>query len=193
MTGRAFFHLTLPLLLLAAAGCLPLQSRTSADSPPYSKSRQVKTIALERLNPADFPPEIKRLEKAIDSANSSALEKAANQHRLALLYLLPANPHRDLHKGAVALQSYVKLIPDGLDKQENSIWLQLLQDRISQENSLKELEERSGLATTALEKEKQQLSQQVQDLTNRNARLKQDLEKLKMIDLSVEKKRKSYR
>jgi hypothetical protein len=193
MTGRAFFQLTLPLLLLAAAGCLPLQSRTSADSTFSAKSSRIKTIDLDRLKPADFPEEIERLEKAIDSANSTAHEKAESQHRLALLYLLPANPHRDLHKGAVALQGFVEQIPDGLVKQENSIWLKLLRDKILQEKSLKELEERSGLATTALEKEKQQLSQQVQDLTDSNARLKQDMEKLKMIDLSVEKKRKSYR
>ena len=106
---------------------------------------------------------------------------------------MPANPQRDLHKSAVALQGYVEQIPDGLEKQENRIWLQLLRDKILQEKSLKALEEGSGRVTTALEKEKQELNQRIQDLTNSNAKLKQDLEKLKMIDLSVEKKRKIYR
>ena len=192
MTGRALVYLLLPLFLLSTSGCLPLFTQTDS-SPSSTKIRKRDGLALDQLKPEDFQEEIKRLEKAYDSGGLSAPEKAENQHRLALLYLMPANPHRDLRKGAAALQNYLQQLPEGLAKTEGNLWLQLLRDKITLEKGYRELRERSDSETAALEKEKQHLSLRLKDLADDNAKLKQDLEKLKMIDLSVEKKRKSYR
>jgi len=192
MTCRSLIYLPLALLLFATAGCSTLLARLS-DPASHSNPNGIETIALDRLKPADLPEEIERLEKATSSSDTPVLENVENQHRLALLYLLPANPNRDLNKGARALKNYVEQLPEGMAKLENGLWLQLLQDQILLDKKFNELEETSGRNTTSLEREKQQLTQRIQDLTNSNAKLKQDMEKLKMIDLSVEKKRKSYR
>jgi hypothetical protein len=177
---------TLALLLLTATAGCPGQPST-----PYPVLPRAEYLALERIDPAAFPAEIARVERIV-SAATDPREKAAAQHRLALLHLAPANPQRDLDQGAVALRIYVDQMAAGEARNENRLWLQILGERILLEKNAEGREGKNNRAA-AHKLEVQELTRQIQDLAAANAKLQADIEKLKMIDLSVEKKRQSSR
>jgi hypothetical protein len=191
MISRSSLIFAFCLTLLFVNGCTPSLFRLA--QPPSASPEKVEDVDLFRLQPADYPEAIASLERKISLLDHSPPAQAEAQHRLALLYLLTENPLRDENKAIAALRTFVELLPEGTTKLENSLWLQLLQEKLTLAKNCAALREKNKRNLTVLEAEKQHLLRQVEDLTAKNFKLNEDIEKLKLIDLSVEKKRKSYR
>jgi len=162
-------------------------------SPSTSPPEKEEDINRYRLKSVDYPEAIADLERKINLLEPSSPVRAEAQHCLALLCLLPENPLRDESKAIAALQAYVEFLPEGTTKIEKGLLLQLLKEKLALEKNCTALREKNKRNLTILEAEKQHLIMQVEDLTAKNAKLNEDIEKLKLIDLSVEKKRKNYR
>lgn len=184
MNTKHYLHLVCCLALLLVSGCMPSLFQ-SAQSHSPSQQEKKGYIALNKLKPKDYQKAIVDLEREIRQGISSPQALAEAHRRLALLYLLPNNPMRNEKKAAKALRSYVKMSPEGTERLENSLWLQLLEEKLA-------LGERKRKELTACDAEKQRLAEQAEDLSAKNTKLNEDIEKLKLIDLSVEKKRKSF-
>lgn len=184
MNTKYYLYFACCLTLLLGNGCMPSPFQ-SAQSHSPSQQEKKGYIALNKLKPEDYPKAIADLEREISQGISSPQALAEANRRLALLYLLPKNPLRNENKAAKALRSYVKMLPEGTERLENSLWLQLLEEKLA-------LGERKRKELSSFEAEKKRLAKQVEDLSAQNTKLNEDIEKLKLIDLSVEKKRKSF-
>jgi len=207
MIRRSCWPLILLLALTASAGCQrlgggvpkPQQEEEIRSELPEERSPpppQTPDFQPGNLRPEEYAAEISALETVARTSTANDRERAEAFRRLALLYLAPHNPARNLALAAEALASYLKLQPAGPARQEGEFWLALVQDslaceRLLQQQGEKTREKDAQLAELGAEKQRQ--AQKFAALEAANAKLKADIEKLKFIDLSVEKKRKNFR
>lgn len=194
------------LMMVAVPGC---QHRGPAavaprDSAPLEQAGQEPAVAAQEesafapgsLRVEELSAKIAGLELTSRNPRASDAEKAEALRRLALLHLAPHNPARSLILAAEAQAAYLKLRPVEAARQEGEIWLALILDRLRDERLLQQQSEKIQERDRALAElggEKQRLAQKIAAQEVVNAKLKADIEKLKFIDLSVEKKRKSFR
>jgi len=180
-----FKFCTSALLFLFLSSCLPLQlNQKTAPSNPYAAGT------------GNFAAETAALNKKAAAIDASKAEKAEAHYRLAILQLNPRNPDLSYRKAEAALQKYRELTPADKLLPEATFWLAALQ-------KLKELEEHQAdlkkkiselrKQSDGLIKERTNLDKNYRDLEEVNGKLKKDIEKLKYLDLSLEKKRKSFR
>lgn len=171
----------------AAVGGTEPTAASPARPPPFTPAA---------VRPEAIPGEIAALELAARDPAASAPEKAETLRRLALLHLDSRNPARSPKLAAAAHSAHLELLPDGATRQEAEIWLDLLREQLGSEQLLRQQSEKlrdKERALADLGAEKQRLGQKNAALETANAKLKDDIEKLKFIDLSVEKKRKTLR
>ncbi len=206
MIRRWWSVIAVLLMLAAASGCQHLGSKVAAPKGPDSAGQAGEGSAVAIREKAVFSPgslrdeelsaEIANLELTSRDPQASNAEKAEALRRLALLYLAPHNPARNLTLAAEAQAAYLKLQPPEAARQEGEIWLALVLDSLRVERLLQQQSEKIQERDRVLAElggEKQRLAQKIAAQETVNAKLKADIEKLKFIDLSVEKKRKSFR
>lgn len=164
-------------LAMFITGCIPasLPQRTSPNN----------YFAPQNIKSADFAKEISALTETSTNKITSAVERAEAHRRLAILYLIPRNPDSDFKTATKELGKYLEMAPDKLDNRAAANWA----------TALKSGKEHQGLKrkVAALNKKVRLLSNEKKDLTSTNAELKQTIEKLKKLDLSLEKKRRKLR
>lgn len=198
--------IALLLLLAAIPGCQHLGPKVEGPKgqAPLEQVGQGPAVAIQEesaftpgsLRVEELAAEISSLELTSRNPRASDAEKAEALRRLALLHLAPHNPARNLTLAAEAQAAYLKLQPPEAARQEGEIWLALVLDSLRVERLLQQQSEKIQERDRALAElggEKQRLAQKIAAQETVNAKLKADIEKLKFIDLSVEKKRKSFR
>lgn len=206
MIQRGRSIVALMLLLAAVPGCQQLGPKAVAPiaSAPLEQAGQEPAVATQEesaFNPGSLRVEeisarIAGLKLISRNPQASDAEKAEALRCLALLHLAPHNPARNLMLAAEAQAAYIKLRPGESVRQEGEIWLALILDRLRDERLLQQQSEKIQERERVLAElggEKQRLAQKIAAQETVNAKLKADIEKLKFIDLSVEKKRKSFR
>jgi len=195
------------LLLAALPGCQQLGTRgpaplanptqvTKAPGSPASVRPEESAVTPGHQPTGNIPDAIAALELTCRNPQSTEAEKAEAWRHLAMLYLTPANPARSLTLAADAQTAYLQLLPAAKARQEGEIWLALILDALNSEQLRQQQSEKireKDWRLTELNGEKQRLSQTLAALEAGNAKLRADIEKLKLIDISVEKKRKSFR
>ncbi|NTV14980.1 MAG: hypothetical protein HGA96_13780 [Desulfobulbaceae bacterium] len=210
-------RLTLAIILLLILGTAPACTQFRPQSPPPDKADSATadsaeteqaaaapvlprpesaTIHTGELLAEAIPDEISRLEAIARDHLASAAARSEGLRRLALLHLSPQNPARDLELAAAAQAAYLETLAPGVLRQEGEIWLDLIKaaqegERLLRQQAAGNREKEKTLA--ALGAEKQRLLQKITALEASNTKLKGDIEKLKFIDLSMEKKRQSFR
>ena len=159
---------------LLTMGCLPAFSPSTNNDQTF---RQMKKN--------DFAIEIKKLTKIVKSPQVSDQEKAEAHRRLAIIYLIPRNPQQDQKKALNELGKFLEMAPGELNQTSAASWA----TAIKSAGEYKELERKAK----KLGSENRKLTEANRNLAASNARLEADIEKLKNLDLSLEKKRKSFR
>ena len=170
-------HAMLLTVALLMAGCLPPLS-PSTDTTGNGQ-------AFMQMEKADFAREIEKLTRITRSPQTSKQEKAAAHRQLAIIYLIPRNPGHDQNKAVDQLGKFLEMSPGGLDQASAASWA----------TALKSAREYQDLERKAkkLGNKNRQLTKANKKLTSRNAKLEEDIEKLKNLDLSLEKKRQRFR
>ncbi len=204
--NRRAIHITLLWLLVIATACAPLPAQPPP-APTGSKANTAEateqTIAHLTISPGnaanelraeEIPGKISQLEAISRNPTISAAEKSDSLRQLTLLHLSPQNSARSFKLAAATQAAYVETLAPGALRQEGEIWLDLLKMARDSENLQRQqaLDNRGkDQALAALGAEKQRLLQKITTLEASNAKLEGDIEKLKFIDLSMEKKRKN--
>ncbi len=148
--------------------------------------------AISGTGPAPYPAMSEGLiTEEIDSVETSLL-RVSNQYfnksqraelllRLAMLYSHPDNPAQDYNRAIDCLEQYT-----GLEKTVNAEYALSLLKRLSEYASGK------NKACAELMKQKKELEQQNRLLLEENLRYQQIIEKLKSLDIQLEKRRKTF-
>ena len=155
---------------LFLSGCLPLAK--------LQGSQSTASHSFSQMKKGDFLAEIKKQNGIISSKQASIKEKAEAHRQLAIIYLVPGNPKRSEKKAVDELGKYLEMTPGGLDKTEAASWATAI-------GSAKEYSE--------LERKVKKLAAENRQLREQNTRLEDNIEKLKNLDLSLEKKKKNLR
>jgi hypothetical protein len=161
----------------------------------------------------DFSQAIADLEKLIPEEKDASV-RAKYHLQLAWLYANYKNPKMDYRKALEEFEVYLSMEPDGAQKDEIQNWLSILRALARSEKEQLKSRERLEILTRenletqfALEdqvKKNQQLRENIERMLNRNASLeevnaslkennaslKNAIERLKTLNLEVEKKRK---
>jgi hypothetical protein len=170
-------HAVVLITALLIAGCLPplssLTSRTSNDQ------------AFLQMEKADFAREIGKLTGITRSPQTSKQEKAEAHRQLAIIYLIPRNPKQDPNKAINELGKFLEMSPGGLNQASAASWA----TAIKSAREYRELERKAK----ELSNKNRQLVKANKKLATHNAKLEDDIEKLKNLDLSLEKKRQLFR
>lgn len=198
---------SLALLLLAIPGCQHLGAKAfpPREGPaPVAQAGESHGVATQKespfapgyLRPEEITGEISKLSLAVRNPGATGAERAEALRRMALLHLAPNNPSPSLALAAAAQADYLKLQPAETARQEGEIWLALIHEQLDRELLLQQrsekIREKEGVLAE-LGQEKQRLAQKIAAMEGVNAKLKEDIEKLKFIDLALEKKRKNLR
>jgi hypothetical protein len=166
--------LTVALLM---AGCLPLLSSTT--------SRTGGDQSFMQMEKSAFAGKIKKLIETTKSPQTSRQEKAAAHRQLAIIYLIPRNPKQDQNKALKELGKFLEMSPGGLDQASAADWATAIRSA----REYRDLERKAK----KLSNENRQQAKANKKLAARNAKLEADIEKLKNLDLSLEKKRQRFR
>ena len=164
---------TYALILIATlmiSGCLPLNFSLT--------NRTGDGQAFLQMEKADFAREIKKHTATTKSKQATIQEKAEAHRLLAIIYLIPRNPKQSEKKALNELGKYLEMTPGGLDRTTAASWATAI---------------RSTRNFRELERKVRKLGGENRQLTAHNAKLEEDIEKLKNLDLSLEKKKKSFR
>lgn len=192
-------HFLVLLLVLAVSACQHLDAKAlpPREGPaPVAARPQESPFTPGYLRAEEIPGEITKLAWTSRNPEATEAERAEALRRLALLHLVPKNPARSQALAAEAQADYLTMQPPEPARQEGEIWLNLINEGLAREQLLhqqsQKIREKEG-ALAELGEGKQRLTQKLAALEKVNAKLKEDIEKLKFIDLSVEKKRKNLR
>lgn len=174
-------------LTLFVTGCLP------SALPRETKTEDIyPAFTPQALKAADFAREIEKLTLIIQNQTVSREKRSEAHRRLAILYLNPRNPERNFLKSIDELGEFVDSAPEKMDKAGAADWVTALKTG-------KELQDMRK-KTTRLEKQLELLTEENQLLVNEkeglektNSGLNKTIEKLKNLDLSLEKKRRTFR
>lgn len=165
------------LLAMFITGCIP------ASLP--QKTSPTNYFAPQNIKSADFAKEISALSKTSTDQRTSTAERAEAHRRLAILYLIPRNPANNFQTATKELGKYLEMAPDNFDFSAAANWATALK-------SGKEYQDLK-IKAAALNKKVHLQSNEKRVLVNSNAELRQTIEKLKQLDLSLEKKRRNLR
>ncbi|MBN1930710.1 MAG: hypothetical protein JW786_03780 [Desulfobacterales bacterium] len=145
--------------------------------------------------------EISRLESSSESSDGSLFDPKSYFY-LALLHSHYKNPEPNYKRALEKLEEYILIEPES--EQNNSVQylLSLLDRLVKNENSCNALktqittlkEEKRALqeeTVTKLERQKESLTQKYENLVRENQDMKEIIEKLKHLDIQLEKKRKN--
>lgn len=188
-TMRIFF--TALFFIFTLTGCFPPTMPEKAGNKPLG-------FAPQKFELADFAKETEKLSQITTTAETGNEDKAEAHRRLAILYLIPKNPGRDRQKAVEELGKFLELAPRGLDQAEAADWVLALKTgeecRDLQEENL-----RLSVNTARLDKEKKKLAatslrlaEEKEKLTAANAELTKTIERIKKLDLTLDKKRRDY-
>lgn len=173
-------------LVIFTTGCA--QQTKNIKGSTYYLSLQTKEIKTE----------ISRLENALKSEDDSLSRPTSLYYfYLALLYSHPKNPEPDYNHAFKNLEEYISLNPEGAEQKSSVQYLMsLLKKSIKNENLCNELK---TLITTLNQKNEtliekyEKLLIENQKLLIENQNIKEILEKLKQLDIQLEKKRKTLK
>ena len=180
-------------MVILITGCVK-QTKNIKDS-TYYLTLQTKEIKSE----------ISHLENALKSENNS-LSRQTSLYYLSLLYSHFKNPEPDYKQAFKNLEKYISLNPEGTEHQSSIRYLMsFLQKLIKNESCCNELmknEDRyneliknatscNELKTviTTLKQENKTLMEKYEKLVIENQNIKEIIEKLKQLDIQLEKKR----
>lgn len=137
------------------------------------------------LQTKEIKTEISHLEKALKSENDS-LSGPGSLYYLALLYSHFRNPEPDYRHAFKNLEEYILLDPEGAEQKSSVQYLMsLLKKSIKNENLCNELK----TLVTTLKQENKTLTKKYEKLVIENQNTKGIIEKLKQLDIQLEKKR----
>ncbi|MDL2122343.1 MAG: hypothetical protein LWX51_04490 [Deltaproteobacteria bacterium] len=160
-------------MVIFITGCVQ-QTKNMKDS-TYYLTLQTKEIKTE----------ISRLEKALKSEDDS-LSRPTSLYYLALLYSHFKNPEPDYKHAFKNLEEYILLDPEGAEQKSSVQYLMsLLNKLIKNENLCNELK----TLITTLKQENKTLTEKYEKLVIENQNTKEIIEKLKQLDIQLEKKR----
>ena len=160
-------------MVISITGCVQ-QTKNMKDS-TYYLTLQTKEIKTE----------ISRLEKALKSEDES-LSRPTSLYYLALLYSHFKNPEPDYRHAFKNLEEYILLDPDGAEQKSSAQYLMSLLNKLKINEDL--CNELKTLITT-LKQENKTLTEKYEKLVIENQNTKEIIEKLKQIDIQLEKKR----
>jgi len=172
-------------MVIFITGCV-LQTKNMKNS-TYYLALQTKEIKTE----------ISHLENALKSEdNSLSRPTSLDYFYLALLYSHFKNPEPDYKRAFKNLEEYISLDPEGAEQKSSVQYLMsLLKKLIKNENRCNELiknatscNELKTLITT-LKQENKTLTKKYENLVIENQNTKEIIEKLKQLDIQLEKKR----
>ena len=129
------------------------------------------------LVPEVYLSEIKRLNDIIESGSKKGVKIADVHLQLALLHSSYKNPKRDYNRALEEIEKYVALESNGANDYEIQNLLTLLKTIKRGRNKGRE----SSLAS-----EVEELTEEIKDLN-------ETIDKLKQLDVELEKKRKSFK
>jgi predicted Zn-dependent protease len=160
-------------MVIFITGCVQ-QTKNMKDS-TYYLTLQTKEIKTE----------ISRLEKALKSEDDS-LSRPTSLYYLALLYSHFKNHEPDYKHAFKNLEEYILLDPEGAEQKSSVQYLMsLLNKLIKNENLCNELK----TLITTLKQENKTLTEKYEKLVIENQNTKEIIEKLKQLDIQLEKKR----
>jgi PBP1b-binding outer membrane lipoprotein LpoB len=181
MKIKKTIHTVVLITALLIAGCLPPLSSSTSKTGTSETGNQT----FLRMEKADFTRAIEKLTEITRSPQTSKQEKAEAHRQLAIIYLIPRNPKQDPNKATNELGKFLEMSPDGLDQASAASWA----TAIKSAREYREMERKAK----KLSGENRQLTKANKKLAARNAKLEEDIEKLKNLDLSLEKKRQLFR
>jgi len=170
-------------MVISITGCVQ-QTKNMKDS-TYYLTLQTKEIKTE----------ISRLEKALKSEDKS-LSRPTSLYYLALLYSHFKNPEPDYKHAFKNLEEYILLDPDGAEQKSSAQYLMSLLNKLKiNEDLCNELKINEDLCNelktliTTLKQENKTLTEKYEKLVIENQNTKEIIEKLKQLDIQLEKKR----
>ncbi|MCD4805365.1 MAG: hypothetical protein K8R07_06770 [Desulfobacterales bacterium] len=170
-------------MVIFITGCVQ-QTKNMKDS-TYYLTLQTKEIKTE----------ISRLEKALKSEDKS-LSRPTSLYYLALLYSHFKNPEPDYKHAFKNLEKYISLDPEGAEQKSSVQYLMSLLNKLKiNKNLLNKLKINEDLLNklktliTTLKQENKTLTEKYEKLVIENQNTKEIIEKLKQLDIQLEKKR----
>ena len=136
------------------------------------------------LVPEVYLSEIKRLNDIIESGPNQKVKISDVHLQLALLHLSYKNPKRDYNQALIEVEKYIVLEPKGANDYEIQNLLTLLKTIKRGRNKGRE---------SSLVSENKELNLKVEELTEDIRKLNETIDKLKQLDVELEKKRKSFK
>ena len=172
-------------MVISITGCVQ-QTKNMKDS-TYYLALQMKEIKTE----------ISHLENALKSEDDSLSRPTSLYYfYLALLYSHFKNPEPDYNHAFKNLEEYISLDPEGAEQKSSVQYLMsLLKKLIKNENLCNELKKNENLCNelktliTTLKQENKTLTEKYEKLVIENQNTKEIIEKLKQLDIQLEKKR----
>ncbi|MFO7605117.1 MAG: hypothetical protein R6W72_02270 [Desulfurivibrionaceae bacterium] len=146
-------------------------------------------FAPQNFKVSDFSQETRKLRIILDSG-ADREEKAEAHRRLAILYLMPANPDRDPEKAANELGKFLEAAPGRLNRAAAADWVKALNSEArfrKLQNENRKLAVRAELA----EKENRQLATEKEELSAIITEQKRTIGRIKQLDLSLEQKKRT--
>ena len=162
-------------MVIFITGCV--QQTKNMKNSAYYLSLQTKEIKTE----------ISHLENALKSEDESLSRPTSLYYfYLALLYSHFKNPEPDYKHAFKNLEEYILLDPEGAEQKSSVQYLMsLLKKLIKNENLCNELK----TLITTLKQENKTLTEKYEKLVIENRNTKEIIEKLKQLDIQLEKKR----
>lgn len=112
---------------------------------------------------------------------------------MGLIWAHPDNPRKDYNKTLECFQRIVSDFPDSALMEEVMVWVGAINNLISLESNIKDLEETVGELINKskdLEETESVLKKRIQDLERTASALKKQLNALKEIDIGIEEKKR---
>lgn len=149
------------------------------------------------LQTKEIKTEITHLENALKSEDDSLSRPTSLYYfYLALLYSHFKNPEPDYKHAFKNLEEYISLDPEGAEQKNSVQYLMSLLKKLKQnERLLKKLKQNEDLCNelkiliTTLKHENKTLTKKYEKLVMENQNIKEIIEKLKQLDIQLEKKR----
>ncbi len=170
-------------MVIFITGCVR-QTKNMKDS-TYYLTLQTKEIKTE----------ISHLENALKSEDDS-LSRPTSLYYLALLYSHFKNPEPDYKHAFKNLEEYILLDPEGAEQKSSVQYLMSLLNKLKiNEDLLNKLKINEDLCNelktliTTLKQENKTLTEKYEKLVIENQNTKEIIEKLKQLDIQLEKKR----
>ena len=154
---------------LTATGCLHW--------PPQPHGEKQLLEARKRFAMGDYRHALEINQRVLAQDPAALADQSLFQ--IGMIYAHPDNPDRDIQKALQSFQSIIDRYPASHLQPEAHLWLSVLRQLRAQEEQIRFLTQRSAPLEKRLETQKKEISQ-----------LKDQLEKLKRIDIHMEEKKR---